>query len=234
VKAYQLLVGGMLPYIAVITFVGGMAHRFRVWMTTPQPGKMTLFPVRGDSTAKSILAEALFFPSLFRGDKMLWSFSWLFHAPLALVVLGHLRVFTGLVDAMLHAVGMSAAAVNTMSSVVGGVAGIVLLVTGTLLLARRMAVPRVREISAPGDFTALLLLIAIILTGNVMRFGSHFELEQTRTWAASLLTFSPVVPADPTFLLHALLAQVLFVYIPFSKILHFGGIFFTQALVKGR
>jgi nitrate reductase gamma subunit len=36
------------------------------------------------------------------------------------------------------------------------------------------------------------------------------------------------------FLLHALLAQILILYIPFSKILHFGGVFFTQALVHRR
>ena len=68
-----------------------------------------------------------------------------------------------------------------------------------------------------------------------MRFvGEHFDLEQTRVWAASLLTLSPVVPASTMFLLHALFAQLLILFIPFSKILHFGGIFFTQALVKAR
>jgi nitrate reductase gamma subunit len=78
------------------------------------------------------------------------------------------------------------------------------------------------------------LLIAIIVTGDIMRFGAHFDLEQTRIWAASLLTLSPIVPMNNMFLLHALFAQLLIISIPFSKILHFGGIFFTQALIKAR
>ena len=43
-----------------------------------------------------------------------------------------------------------------------------------------------------------------------------------------------VVPTSTTFLLHALFAQILIIIIPFSKIMHWGGIFFTQALVKNK
>jgi nitrate reductase gamma subunit len=158
--------------------------------------------------------------------------SWFFHVTLALVALGHLRVVTGLIDSTLMSMGMTAEGVAQMSSTVGGAAGIVLIVTGLLLLVRRLTVPRVREISGMPDFFALLLVISIIATGNAMRFGAHVDLALTRQWAASLLAFSPVVPQNDMFLLHTLLALVLFMYIPFSKILHFGGIFFTQALVK--
>ena len=230
---FQILVGGILPYVAGLVFLVGMGYRFYVWYTTPQPGKMTLTPAPKGSTAGAILAATLFFPGLFRSDRVLWFFSWFFHATLALIVLGHIRVVTGLIDRILIAMGMNAEGVDWMSSTFGGAAGIIILATGTLLLARRFAVARTREISGAGDFFALLLIIAVILTGNLMRFGGeHFALEQTRIWASSLLTFSPVVPASQTFLVHALLAQILFIYIPFSKILHFGGIFFTQALIK--
>jgi nitrate reductase gamma subunit len=161
-------------------------------------------------------------------------FAWIFHATLALVFLGHLRVITGLVDRTLMATGLSADTIASMSTTVGGIAGVVLLATGLMLLIRRMVLQRVKEISGLPDFFALLLLIAIIFTGNMMRFGSHFELEQTRAWAWSLLTLSPDVPQNGMFLLHALLALTLIMYIPFSKILHFGGIFFTQSLIKRR
>ncbi|MFH1531680.1 MAG: respiratory nitrate reductase subunit gamma [Pseudomonadota bacterium] len=194
---------------------------------------MTLTPAPKGSMAGAILAETVFFPGLFKSDRVLWLFSWFFHATLALIVLGHVRVVTGVIDQTLIAMGMSAEGVDWMSSTFGGAAGIIILATGIMLLVRRFVVARAREISGTGDFFALLLIIAIILTGNLMRFGGeHFDLVQTRIWASSLLTFSPVVPVSQTFLIHALLAQVLFIYIPFSKILHFGGIFFTQALIK--
>ncbi len=232
-SALQLLVGVVLPFVAVLVFVVGMAYRFRVWFKTPQPAKMTLTPAPKGSLAGAVLAETMFFPSLFKGDRVLWLFSWFFHVTLALIALGHIRVVTGLADAILISMGMTAENVDQMSSISGGAAGIVILATGALLLARRFVVARVREISGTGDFLALLLLLTIIFTGNMMRFGAeHFDLGQTRAWVHSLLTLSPTVPANGTFLVHALLAQLLFIYIPFSKILHFGGIFFTQALVK--
>jgi len=224
---------GVLPYLAFALFVVGMIYRFAVWKKTPQPGKMTLFPA-GDSTTKGVLAETFFFPSLFKGDRVLWSFSWIFHVTLALVFIGHVRVFTGLIDSMLMSMGMSPEGINTMSSTLGGAAGIILLATGLLLLVRRFAQRRVREISNFSDFFALLLLIAIILTGDLMRFGSHFELEQTRIWARSLLTFSPVIVSNGMFQIHALMAMALITYLPYSKLMHFGGMFFTQALIKRR
>ncbi|MBI4720580.1 MAG: respiratory nitrate reductase subunit gamma [Chitinivibrionia bacterium] len=232
-STYAFIVGGVLPGIAALTFIIGMTYRFRVWSRTVQPGKMTLFPA-SDNTIKAVLAEAVFFPGLFRGDRVLWMFAWIFHATLALVFLGHLRVFTGLVDRILAAMGLSADAIAAMSNTVGGIAGVVLLATGIMLLIRRVTLQRAKEISGLPDFFALLLIIAIILTGNMMRFGPHFELEQTRVWARSLITFSPAVPQNGLFLTHALLAIVLIMYIPFSKILHFGGIFFTQSLIKRR
>jgi nitrate reductase gamma subunit len=195
---------------------------------------MMLFYTKEKSTLRGIIEEVLLFPSLFKGDRLLWSFSWIFHATLALVILGHIRVFAAFADTILMSLGMSTEGIDQMSATAGGAAGIVLLVAGVLLLVRRFTIPRVREISRSPDFLALLLLIAIIVTGDIMRFGAHFDLEQTRIWAASLLTLSPIVPMNNMFLLHALFAQLLIISIPFSKILHFGGIFFTQALIKAR
>jgi nitrate reductase gamma subunit len=224
---------GILPYLALAVFVVGIVLKFRDWVKTPQPGKMTLFPA-GDSTSKGVLAETFLFPGLFKGDKVLWSFAWVFHATLALVFIGHVRVFTGLIDRMLVGMGMTSEGINTMSATLGGAAGIILLATGLLLLFRRIAQERVREISNVSDFFALLLLIAIIFTGDLMRFGTHFELEQTRAWAQSIVTFSPIVVNNGMFQVHLLLAMLLIIYIPYSKIMHFGGIFFTQALIKRR
>lgn len=231
-NAPELIVGGIIPYLAVLTFVAGMAYRFKVWFKTPQPARMTLFPAPQGSTAKAVLAEALFFPSLFKGDKLLWSASWVFHATLVLVFVGHVRVFTGLADSILLAAGMTPADIDKLSLTSGVAAGVILLASALLLLARRLSSARVREISGVGDFVALLLLLGILATGDLLRFGAHFDLAQTREWAWSLLSFSPVVPHNPTFLAHAFLALLLIAYIPFSKVLHFGGIFFSQSALR--
>lgn len=232
-NTFKFIVGAILPYVVVPAFVAGMSYRIWTWFKSPQPAKMTLFPA-GGSTFREVLVETLLFPSLFRGDRVLWFLAWFFHATLALVFLGHIRVFTGAIDRMLEAFGMTPKGLDLMSSLVGGAAGILLLAIGLLLLLRRITIPRVREITGIPDVLATLLVVVIIVTGDFLRFSEPFDLKQTRVWAASLLSFSPVIPTNGMFLLHLALSQVLIMFIPFSKILHFGGIFFTQTLIKRR
>jgi nitrate reductase gamma subunit len=233
VNTVKYLVGVILPYVVVPVFFAGMGYRLWTWFKSPQPARMTLFPA-GGSTFREVLAEALFFPSLFRADRVLWFLAWVFHATLALVFLGHIRVFTGAADRMLQAVGMTPKGLDAMSGLVGGAAGIVLLAIGLLLLLRRATIARVREITGIPDILATLLVVAIIITGDVLRFSEPFDLVQTRIWAASLIAFSPVMPTNGMFLLHLALSQALIMFMPFSKLLHFGGIFFTQTLIKRR
>ena len=73
--------------------------------------------------------------------------------------------------------------------------GCLVLATGVVLLVRRFTTERVRQVTNFADFFALLLVLSIILTGDLMRFGAHFDLAQTRLWAASLLTLQPAMAA---------------------------------------
>lgn len=227
--AFSTLVGGVLPPITLAVFVAAMVIRIRSWMKLPRPG-MTLFPTPPGGKTWGVLKETLLFPSLFRGDRTLWVLSWVFHAMLALVFIGHIRVvmdFPALWSA-LHIDG------DTMSAVVGGTAGILMMTMTALLLFRRALVARVSQISGVGDYFALFLVLAVVLTGNAMRFLGHFDLAQSRAFFGAFVTFSAApVPQNPWFLLHLFLAQMLILYIPFSKILHFGGVFFTQVAVRG-
>ncbi len=222
----------ILPLISIIVFLAGMIYRFRIWTKGPSPS-MTLFPAPAKDSNKllSLFKESFFFPGLFKGDKYLWIISWVFHATLAMIIIGHIRVFTDF-PALWAALGINA---DTMSAVSGGIAGVIILITAILLLVRRFTTQRVREISDFSDFFALLLVIAILITGNVMRFGEHFDLEITRTYFSQLFSFSFIgmtLPQNGMFTFHFFLVQLLLMYIPFSKILHFGGIFFTHAAIQ--
>ena len=228
----SFFVAGILPYLAAAVFAVGVAHRLLTWRRVPQPALMTLYPTQG-SGWRALVKEALFFPSLFRGDKTLWLFAWSFHVALALAFIGHLRVATGAIDRGLALVGISAGGMATLSAIAGGFAGVVLLAALLLMLGRRVFVARVREISKAPDFLALLLLVAVITTGDLMRFGvGHVDLAATRAWAASLFTLSPAVSLPPAVLLHLFCAELLVLHVAFSKLMHFGGFFFTFALVK--
>jgi nitrate reductase gamma subunit len=233
----RFILGGVLPYIAVVVFIVAMVHRIYTWKRLAAPS-MTLFPAPADDRAnrRNVLKEALLFRSLFKGDRVLWSFAWTFHAVLLLIFIGHLRVFTN-VDGTLMTMGMSAEAIQAMSGGVGGAAGVVILVATVLLLTRRLALPRVREITGAADVLVLLLIGAIIITGNTMRFGAeHFDLALAREYFGSLARFGGVMGQaalqNEVFMVHMVLAFLLIMVIPFSKILHFGGIFFTHELVR--
>lgn len=233
-EGVRMLVGVILPYVALIVFVAGMSYRIRSWMSLKAPA-MTLTPAPSDNLVNT-LQEAVLFKSLFAGDRVLWAFAWSFHAVLALIFVGHFRVVAN-VDVILMKLGMSEAAINSMSSGAGGAAGVLIMVALILLLVRRFALPRVSEITGASDYLALLLIGAIIMTGNVMRFGAeHFDLALTRDYFARLVTFSGAASAEAlqnnVFLLHMALALVLVMVIPFSKILHFGGIFFTHQMIR--
>ena len=234
----RFLIGGVLPYAAVLVFVIAMVFRVRSWMKLPAPA-MTLFPAPspgGKANALNTAKEAVFFRSLFKGDRYLWVFAWGFHVVLALIFVGHLRVVSN-VDQVFMSMGMSEAGIQGMSSGAGGAAGVIILVTAVILLLRRLLVPRVKEITSIADVLALVLIGAILITGNMMRFApEHFDLTLTREYFASLATFGGVANAEAlqngVFLTHLGLALLLLMYIPFSKILHFGGIFFTHQLIR--
>jgi nitrate reductase gamma subunit len=228
VSALAIIVGVILPPVTFVVFVAAMLSRFWTWKKLPQPG-MTLFPTSPGGTTAGVLKETLLFPSLFRSDRFLWAISWLFHAMLALIIIGHIRVVTDFpwLWSTLHIDA------DTMSAVVGGAAGLMILIMLILLTARRVVTTRVREISSPGDYFAVFLILAIVLTGNAMRLVGHFDLALTRQYFASLVMLQwPAVPENGWFLAHLFLAQTLLIYMPFSKIMHFGGVFFTQAAIR--
>ena len=229
----KFIVGVILPYVVVPAFVAGMSYRIWTWLKSPQPAKMTLFPRGRFDFSRGAGGDAVIPQFVQRGSSFVVS-CLVLSRHTRVGFLGHIRVFTGAIDRMLEAAGMSPKGIDLMSSLAGGAAGILLLAIGLLLLLRRIALPRVREITGIPDVLATLLVVVIIVTGDLLRFSAPFDLEQTRVWAASLLSFSPVIPKNEMFLLHLALSQVLILFIPFSKILHFGGIFFTQTLIKRR
>lgn len=225
-------VGVILPPITLLVFFGGLGYRLFEWRKLAMP-KMTLYPApeSGADTFWGVLRATFFSPSLFKADRFLWAGAWVFHAALVLILIGHVRVGTDL-PALWAALGINA---DTMSAIVGTTAGIIILLAILLLTYRRFGIPRVQEITQAGDYLALILLLAVILSGNAMRFQGHFDLNLTREYFAGLTRFqAPIPPLNGWFLAHFLLGQALFLYLPFSKLLHLGGIFFTQTALQRR
>jgi nitrate reductase gamma subunit len=221
----------ILVYVSVAVFAAGMGWRIWTWLRAPVPLKIVLTP--GPKTTIGVLrrlaGEALLFRSLF-ADRPLWIFAWLFHFSLVLLAIGH---FAGLVTPTLSQrwLGLDSEHFHVFAQVTGGLIGILALAALLFLLVRRVMAERARYVSTPADYAALALLLLVILTGNQLRFLSDLDVVQVQRFVSGLIRFHlGAPPANTVFITHLLLVCALLAYIPFSKLVHFGGLAFSPTL----
>ena len=194
------------------------------------PYTLRIFPVGSgsDDPPKSPLAgafwDAFTMPTVRKHNPRLWVFLIVFHVSLVLLFLAHLDILPQInimpVDSP-HMLGY-------------GAIGLVLAVCLLYLLFRRFRTP-VREVSVPGDYLVLVLLLAAVITGDTISCGnswseSGFVMTKADfgSYLDSLLKFTW---ADPRQFLsgshyavigtHVLLANLFLIFLPFSKIMHF-------------
>jgi len=208
-----------LYYFAAFVLIAGLAHKIARYARTPAPLKIPTTPAPTNQTGVilRVTREVVFFESLFRGNKWTWIFSWIFHFGLFLVTLRHLRYFIENVPVPLQMI--------QPFGIYGGMAMVIGLAG---LWARRFFVDRVRYITAPSDHLILALLVAIGLTGLMMRYLVHTDIIRVKEFFQGLYAFQiNLLPADPVLLLHLLLVALLMIVFPYSKLLHAPGLFFS-------
>ena len=86
----------LLFYVATLLFVVGLALKIRKYARTPAPLKIptTPAPTTQSGVALRMFREVAFFESLFKSNKWIWLFGYMFHVALALILLRHFRYFT--------------------------------------------------------------------------------------------------------------------------------------------
>lgn len=209
----------LLFYLATALLVGGLAYKIYIYSRTPAPLKIPTMPAP-TTTAGVVMRmgrEVVLFESLFKSNKWIWIFGWLFHVGLLLVLLRHLRYFTEPVwgwVVLIQPFGRYAA-----FAMIAGLLG---------LWARRLLVDRVRYISTPSDHLMLALLVGIGLSGAAMSFVVHTNIVGLKEFMLGLMLFDwQPLPADPILLAHLSLVALLMIIFPISKLLHAPGIFFS-------
>jgi nitrate reductase gamma subunit len=211
----------ILFYFAAAVLVAGLIRKIVQYARTPAPLKIptTPAPTTGTGVVLRLVREVVFFESLFKGNKWIWIFGWVFHFGLFLVTLRHLRYFIDPVWLPIQLV--QPFGIYGGMAMVAGLAG---------LWARRFLVDRVRYITGTSDHLILALLVLIGLSGLMMTFVVHVDVIAVKLFVRGLLTldFSPL-PADPLLLLHLLLVASLMIIFPFSKLLHAPGLFFSPS-----
>ncbi len=211
----------ILFYLAAAVLVGGLAYKIRQYAVTPAPLKIatTPAPTTAGGVVWRLVLEVVLFHSLFRANKWIWLFGWMFHAALALVVVRHLRYFTEPVWFWVD---------NLWVQLLGTYAGFALVAGLAGLWFRRFAVERVRYVTNPSDHLMLALIAGIGLSGLLMRYVARTDIVALKAFMLGLMRFDwQPLPADPVLLAHLGLVIVLMVVFPFSKLLHAPGVFFS-------
>jgi len=249
----------VVPYAAFTVFLAGFVYRIVKWAGAPVPFRITTtcgqekslpwIRTNGLDNPSSLWGvigrmalEIFLFRSLFRntaldmgpkrpvyaGAKWLWFFGLTFHWSLLIIVLRHLRFFIEPIAPCITALssldGFFEIGVPTLylsdAAVVAGI---------TFLFLRRLLIPQVRYISLFTDYFALLLILAVVGTGLLMRHFFPADLLQVKNLALGWVTFSPLVPkeAGTLFYMHLCFVFALMVYFPLSKLMHMGGVFLS-------
>ena len=171
---------GSLFYIATLILIGGVGFKIRQYAMTPAPLKIavTPAPTTQSGVILRIFREVVFFESLFKSNKWIWLFGYIFHVSLLLIVLRHFRYFTEpvwTVISLIQPFGLYAGFACALG--LGG------------LWIRRFAVERVRYISSPSDHLMLALLAAIVLSGLFMRYVEHTDIVSLKAFVLGLMYF---------------------------------------------
>lgn len=251
--------GIAIPYLALVIFAAGFISKVINWARSPVPFRIPTTsgqqqslnwikqsridnPSTTGGVVLRMMLEILTFRSLFRNSRVeirgerlsykwviwLWLFAFIFHYSFLVVVLRHLRFFTEPVPGF----------VNTLESVDGFLqvglpglylSGVLLLAGATLLLLRRILLPKLNYISRAADYFPLLLIIGIAITGLMMRYFTRVDVIKVKELAMGLVTFHWMVPEGigSLFFVHLFLVSTLLAYIPFSKLMHMGGVFLS-------
>jgi len=212
----------LLFYVATVLLIAGLGFKIRQYWTTPAPLKIptTPAPTTRGGVVFRMFREVAFFESLFKSNKWIWIFGYMFHIGLALVLLRHTRYFMdmGPVLTFIQPFG-----------IYGGMA----MVAGLLgLWGRRIVVERIRYITGPSDHLMLALLVGIGLSGLSMKFVKHTDIISVKEFFANWMHFNfsaLALPNDPLLMTHLFLVAVLMIIFPLSKLLHAPGVFFSPS-----
>ncbi len=197
---------GTYPYIALtVLFIGSIARYERD-------------PFTWKSSSSQLLRR-----------KQLIVGSVLFHVGVLIIFAGHL---VGLLTPIwiFNALGISHEAKQILAMTAGGMAGIMALVGGTMLLMRRLGDPRIAKNSSLADTGILILLLLQLVLGVSTIFVSMQHLDGTEmvklmSWAQGIFYFdgnaaSYIQDASIIFKIHILLGLTIFLLFPFTRLVH--------------
>ncbi len=240
----------LVSFIYKIIDWGKSAVPFRIPTTGGQQESFSwIKPSRLDNPTTTLgvvgrmFLEIVLFRSLFRNTRTqltegprlsygstqwLWLGALAFHASFFVILARHMRFFTEptpLPFVWLDKLdGILQFGVPTLY-----LTELVILIALGYLFLRRVVVPQLRYISLPADYFPLFLILAIVITGILMRYFIRTDVMNIKELTMGLATLHLTVPAGigVIFYIHLFLVSALLVYFPWSKLMHLGGVFLS-------
>lgn len=212
-----------MVYLAFAWFiVGAVVRTVRALGRPRHPFTLKIFPDR-DHPVPGAVGGALAMPTVRRHKPRLWFFLMLFHIGLALLILAHLDLlpFINLMPTgSEHMIGW-------------GAVGAAVTLSCLYFLFRRFKTP-VRDISVPADYLLLFLLFAVFMSGDIISWGNSWNSEgfvitkqDFGAYLESLVLFTWEDPREilegshyVVMVVHVLLANLMLLILPFSKLMH--------------
>ncbi|MDR0815852.1 MAG: sulfate reduction electron transfer complex DsrMKJOP subunit DsrM [Desulfovibrio sp.] len=178
--------------------------------------------VRGRDSATAGLSIVYY------SSKWLWFFALVFHYCFLLVFIRHFRFFMEPAPSCISFLESLDGIMQTGSPRFFWT-GALLLIALLFLLGRRIFNERLRYISLLNDYFPLWLLIGIAGTGVCLRYFDKTDIATVKIFIMGVTHFAPVSPEGiaPLFFVHITLVCALLLYLPFSKLAHMAGVFFS-------
>ena len=206
-SAGEVLLWIILPYVAITVFVVGHVWRYRT-----------------DQFAWTTRSTQLL------DRRVLGWASPAFHYGALAAIGGHV-IGLCIPESLTDSLGISESTYRWFSAIAGGVAGAVTLVGFLGLLYRRVASPRVRQVTTRLDILTYFLLTVLILMGCWMTFGYNLATHSPYNyrpsigeWWRSIFYLNPKVDAIEgaplLYQLHAIVAWAFWALFPFSRLVH--------------
>ncbi len=215
----------MVPmvYLALAALIIGVIWRITVILRSPaNPSRLTLYPASRRPGLTAAL-DSFGMRTVLKHKPVFWVFLIVFHVAFILLIIAHLEIIPAL--RILPA---------TSKHMLGaGSVGVALTLAVLYFIFRRFRSP-VREISTPADYLLLLLLLFLFLLGDMISWsnswGAHGFVMTKKDFAKYFDGLARFTFADPRavlhgshyhfVVLHVLLANLFFILLPFTKIMH--------------
>ena len=169
-------------------------------------------------------------------EKWLWLAALAFHYSFLVIFVRHFRLFlqqvpgfVSLLDSLDGFMQMGVLPFPGLNVPEVYLTDMLIMLALTYLFVRRLYIPQIRYLSLPADFFPLFLLLALGFTGILMRYFLRVDITAVKELAVGLFKFHPKSPEGigVIFYIHLFMISVLIAYFPFSKLMHFAGVFLS-------